>query len=152
MAESNDIGKGVYAERMHRDDLERAYRNTTYLVDHPEGKFGIRLGEPCPRLDAELAAHGATKWAFVSAWNPRSQPQSAVVNAERHADLLAHVAQLGCPVFAGRGQPDSSNWVAEDSLLILDIAEAAALALGAQFGQHAIVVGEAGGCADLRWC
>lgn len=133
-------------------DIERAYRNTTYLVDHPEGAFGIRLGEPCPRLDAVLAAHGVKCWAYVTAWNPRSQPLPAAVNAARHADLLARVAQLGYRVFPGRGQPDSGDWIPEESLLILGITEAAALALGAQFGQHAIVVGESGGSAGLRWC
>ncbi|MDP2238661.1 MAG: hypothetical protein Q8K18_00690 [Burkholderiales bacterium] len=54
--------------------IERAYRNTTYLVDHPEGTFGILPGEPCLRLDALLAAHGVSCWAYVTAWNPRSEP------------------------------------------------------------------------------
>jgi len=50
------------------------------------------------------------------------------------------------------GALSAYDWVAEESLLIIGIDETAALALGAQFGQHAIVVGEAGGCAGLRWC
>ncbi len=132
--------------------IERAYRNTTYLVDHPEGTFGILLGEPCLRLDALLAAHGVSCWAYVTAWNPRSEPMPAELNAARHADLLACVSQSGYSVLPGHGQPDCGDWVAEESLLILGMAEAAALALGAQFGQRAIVVGRMGGDAELRWC
>jgi len=131
--------------------IENAYRNTTYLVDHPDGAFGIRLGEPCPRLEALLAAYGSTCWAYVTAWNPRSQSVPAAVNAARHAELLAHAMRSGYPVFPGRGVPDSGDWVPEESLLILGMTEAAALALGAQFGQQAVVVGKAGGCAELRW-
>lgn len=133
-------------------EIERAYRNTRYRVDDPAGAFDIRLGERCPRLDVLLAAHGVTCWAYVTAWNPRSQPAPAAANAARHTDLRARVAQLGYSVLPGRGQPDSGDWVAEESLLILGIDEAAALALGAQFGQRAIVVGKAGGDAMLRWC
>ena len=132
--------------------IEHAYRNTTYVVDHPDGAFGIRLGDPCPRLDALLAAHGVKGWAYVTAWNPRSEPVPAAVNTARQAELLARVTRAGYPVFSGRGQPVSGDWAPEESLLIIGIDEAAALALGVQFGQHAIVVGEAGGCAALRWC
>ncbi len=136
---------------MSRAEIERAYRNTIYLVDDPQGAFGLRLGEPSPRLDALLAAHGVTCWAYVTAWNPRSRPLPAAVNAVRHADLYARVAQSGYAVLPGRGQPDSGDWAAEESLLILGMDEAAALALGAQFGQQAIVIGTADGTAELRW-
>ncbi|MCW5606113.1 MAG: DUF3293 domain-containing protein [Burkholderiales bacterium] len=133
-------------------EFERAYRNTTYLVDHPDGGFGIRLGEPCARLDALLAMHGVETWAYVTAWNPRSQRLPDADNVAQHAELLACVAKSGYPVFTGRGQPESGGWVPEESLLILGITEDAALRLGRAFDQHAIVVGKAGGRAGLRWC
>ncbi len=133
-------------------EYEQAYRNTTYWVDHPEGSFGIRLGEPCPRLDELLAKYGVDDWAYVTAWNPRSQPLHAALNAVRNAELRARIAELGYPVVAGRGQPDSGDSVAEESLLVFGIDQAAALALGAQFEQRAVVAGVRGGVAGLHWC
>ena len=132
-------------------DIERAYRNTTYCVDHSAGNFGIRIGEPCAPLDALLREHGVSTWAFVTACNPRSQPLSSDENSARHAQLLAHARALGLKVFAGRGKADRGDWV-EESLLILGLDEAAAVVLGAAFEQHAVVVGRAGGIAELRWC
>jgi hypothetical protein len=137
---------------MDKHALEVAYRLTTFYVDDPSGNFGIKLDEPCPQLDALLATHAATQWAYVTAWNPRSQLLSAENNAARHEELLVQVVRLGYPVITGRGQPADADWVAEESLLILGIEENAAVLLGARFGQHAIVVGRAGECAELRWC
>jgi hypothetical protein len=138
--------------RMPRAALEQAYRNTTYWVDDPEGSFGIRLDEACARLDVLLAAHGVDCWAYVTAWNPRSQLLQAALNAARHAKLRARIAALGFAVLTGRSQPDSADWAAEESLLVLGMDEAAALALGKQFGQHAVVAGVRGGVAGLCWC
>lgn len=136
----------------HRRALETSYRSTTYFVDHPGGAFGIRLGEPCARLDALLAAHGTSCWAYVTACNPHSQRLPDADNAVRHADLLARVQAAGHVFYLGRGTPDGGNWKPEQSLLILGLDEAAALRLGAHFGQNAVVVGRAGGCAELGWC
>lgn len=154
MAEDNAGGQaaGDGAGRASRQALARIYRDTTYFVDHPDGGFGIRLGETCARLEALLAAHGAHCWAYVTAWNPRSQPLPDAVNAARHAELLACVRAVGHVYFPGRGKPDSGGWIAEESLLILGMDEDAARRLGARFGQNAVVVGSAGGRAELRWC
>lgn len=132
--------------------LERAYRNTTYRVDHPEGAIGLRIGEPSARLDALLAAHRATRWAFITAWNPFSEKISNENNQLRNKALLDAVTVAGHVVFAGSGVPDHGDWPPEDSLLVLGISLDTALALGRRHGQHAIVAGEAGGCAVLHWC
>lgn len=137
---------------MDKHALEVAYRQTTFFVDHPSGNFGIKLDKPCPQLDVLLAAHVATHWAYVTAWNPRSQPLSAEANAARHEELLAQLEPLGYTVFSGRGQPVNEDWIAEESLLIIGIDENAALRLGAWFEQNAILVGRVGEFAQLRWC
>lgn len=110
------------------------------------------MGEPCARLDALLAAHGEHCWAYVTACNPRSQSLPDADNAARHADLLAQVQAAGHVFYPGRGMPDSGDWKPEESLLILGLDQDAALRLGARFGQNAVVVGSAGGRAELRWC
>jgi hypothetical protein len=136
---------------MRVSDLEAAYRNTTYCVDHPAGNFGIRIGEPCAPLDTLLREHGVSTWVYVTACNPRSRLLSSEENAARHAQLLARTRALGLKVFAGRGKADRGDWV-EESLLILGLDKAAAVALGAAFRQNAVVVGNLGGVAELRWC
>lgn len=136
---------------MPERELETAFRNTTYGVDHPDGAIAIRIGEPCPRLDALLREYGKTHWAYVTAWNPRSQKLNDAENAARHAQLLERVRKLGCVYFSGSGSADKENW-SERSLLILGINQADALRLGNAFDQHAVVVGVVGGCAELLWC
>jgi len=131
--------------------LEAAYRNTCYIVDHPDGVFGIRIGLACVRLDALLTKAGVATWAYVSACNPRSQPVAATDNAARHARLLTRVRALGLTACSGRGRADDGDWV-EESLLILGLDEPAAVALGAAFGQNAVVVGRLGESARLVWC
>lgn len=136
---------------MDESALARAYRDTAYCVDHPAGNFTLRIGEPCAALKALLREHGVTTWAFVTACNPRSQPLPPAENAARHAQLLVRVRAAGWSAFAGRGMADSGGWT-EESLLILGIDETAAVALGRAFEQYAVLVGEADGVADLRWC
>lgn len=131
--------------------LACAYLNTAYCVDHRAGNFSLRIGEPCAALDALLREHGVSTWAFVTACNPRSQPLPPAENTARHVQLLARVRASGFIAFAGRGQADSGDW-SEESLLILGIGNTAAVNLGLAFGQNAVVIGEAGGVARLRWC
>lgn len=131
--------------------LERAYWRTTYLVDHPSGPIALRVGENNLRLDALLHAADYETWAFVSACNPRSRPLAQVENTQRHAALLARVRRLALPFFPGRGVADDGGWF-EESLLILGVAPADAVALGNAFGQNAVVLGRVGGVAELRWC
>lgn len=137
---------------MSKHELEVAYRNTAYCVDHSAGNFSIRLGKACARLDELLLGHGVTSWAFVTAWNPCSRHLPDEVNVTRHADLLAYVRKLKYPVFPGRGKPDSGEWIPEESLLILGIEEDTALRPGVMFDQNAVVIGRVGRPAEIRWC
>ena len=115
---------------MDETALTRAYRDSTYWVDHPAGRFPMRIGEPCAPLQALLHAHGAITWAFVTACNPRSQLLPPAENAARHARLLSRLRQSAWPTFPGHSVSDQGEWL-EHSLLILGIDDAAALALGA---------------------
>lgn len=132
--------------------LEKAYRATAYVVDLPDGPVSIRIGQRCPRVDAWLSAHALNEWVFITAWNPQSEILDNKINELRNAALGDALRQRACVVFSGRGQPDQGGWTAEESLLALGISEADAVALGAQFGQHAVVTGRRGECAVLRWC
>lgn len=138
--------------RRHTPQTEEAYRNTRYRVDHADGGFAIRVGESSDRLDSLLAAHGVDCWAYVTAWNPGSKKISNKTNRLRNATLQGQIARIGYVIYPGRGEPDAGDWVAEESFLILGMEAALAQQLGAQFGQHAVLVGRVGGCAELKWC
>jgi hypothetical protein len=135
-----------------RAALKRAYRNTRYVVDAPGGAIVIRIGERCPALEAWLAAEGVACWAFVTAWNPQSKILTNKNNDLRNSALCAELCAAGYRWFAGRGVADAGDWPPEESVLVAGLDAQAAVALGARHGQHAVVTGNAGECAVLRWC
>lgn len=135
-----------------RAALERAYRNTRYVVDAPGGAVVIRIGERCPALDAWLAAEGVGCWAFVTASNPRSEKLDNKNNDLRNSALRKALRDAGYRLLPGRGEADAGDWPPEESVLVAGLDAQAAVALGARHGQHAVVTGNAGECAVLRWC
>lgn len=133
-------------------ELERAFLNTRYIVDAPGGAIAIRIGECCPSLDALLAEHGVTCWTFVTANNPKAEKLNNKINMLRNISLCAEVLDRGCALLTGRGQADAGDWPEEESVLVFGMNAADAVALGARYGQHAVVTGNIGECAVLRWC
>jgi N-acetylglucosamine-6-phosphate deacetylase len=130
--------------------LREAYRRTRYVVDRPGGgTVDIRIGGRLPEIDA-LA--GGRSWAFVTAENPRSQPQSESSNAAARDRLTSRIAERGLPRLTGRGVGDDPAWKPEQSLLVWGIDRDSAADLGAEFGQFAVVFGEGGGPAELLPC
>jgi hypothetical protein len=128
--------------------LRKAYLQTAYLVRAPQGVHALRIGAHHPAFDAELAAAGARCWAVVTAWNPGSLPRPAGENAAAQAALAQAIADLGLDVWAAEGKADGGGW-REESLCVLDMEAAGAVALGREFGQLAVVVGQLSGAAQL---
>jgi hypothetical protein len=54
------------------DELMRAYQQTSFFSDTPQGYLRLRIGERNPELDAVLAAESTQSWAYVTAYNPGS--------------------------------------------------------------------------------
>lgn len=133
-------------------ELERAYRNTRYIVDAPGGAIVLRIGECSSALDALLTAQGASCWAFVTASNPQSEKLCNKNNNLRNKALIAELRHAGYTLFTGRGQADGGDWPAEDSVLVLGLSAADAVLAGARYGQYAVMTGNVGECALLRWC
>lgn len=134
------------------DPLRAAYLATAYRVTaSPRGGFDIRCGGVSEKLEALLADSGCATWAFISACNPGSVPLDGAANRTRHDALHVEVRLRGLTLYPGIGIGDAGDWPPEESLLILGIDEAAAVALGRRFGQRAIVVGTRGTAARLAW-
>lgn len=129
--------------------LKAVYEATEYRVGD---RFTIRCGLPTPLLDALLLEHGHDAWAYITACNPGSIALDDAANAARMAALTRRLDRLGHPCLPGQGVGAGSDWPPEPSLLVLGIDLAAALALGREFGQVAIVVGRRGEPARLAFC
>lgn len=128
--------------------LRKAYLQTAYVVRAPQGVHALRIGARHPAFDAELQAVGARCWAVVTAWNPGSLPRPAEENARAQGELLRVVAELGLTGWAAEGKADGGGW-REESICVLDMEPAGAVALGRQFKQLAVVVGQLSEPAQL---
>ena len=130
-------------------ELWHAYERTRFCVQDGTKRICFKAGSHKPDLDALLARHDATRWAFITAWNPGSRPLSKTENARRHADLRAAVREAGLEALDGEGVGEDASWPPEQSLLILDISRGKAISLGRRFGQLAVVVGRRGQASTL---
>ena len=73
--------------------------------------------------------------------SPRSEKLSDDENAERQNELKARLQRERLIIFAGKRVGDDNKWPPEPSFLVLEIPRMAAIALGRDFGQNAIIVG-----------
>jgi hypothetical protein len=126
------------------EGLISAYLRTRYEVWAP--RFTIRIGEWHPALDAWL---GGQCWAFITAWNPGSQPLPAEENRRRQSELEDALSKGGWRYFPGAGVPEKDDWQPEESLLVTGISLEDALEVGRRFSQHAILWGMPGQLAQI---
>jgi hypothetical protein len=118
--------------------LLEAYVQTDYRVFGAPG-FTLRVGTRSGDLARICAGHGIATAAFITAFNPFSMELSQEENARRQDELRDVVFTLGLRFMEGIGQHPSNGWPGEESLLILGGPLKKMRALGAQFGQNAIV-------------
>ncbi len=133
------------------NDLEAAYRATTYRVFLPGGPVDLRLDQANERLRAWLAAEGCSCFAIVTACNPGSRPLSAEANAERQAQLECELLDGNYEPYAGENVADDGAWPIEESCFVPELEAADACALAADFGQNAVVCGGDDGVPRLIW-
>jgi len=120
-------------------------------VQWGERQFTMRVDERSDALADCQRTQGVQCSAFVSAWNPRSEQQSAVVNAAAHARLLAMLKDEGYRWLPACGQDPAGQWPAEQSLLVLGIATDAAIRIGRVFDQNAILLIGEEAVPRLEW-
>ena len=125
----------------------RAYEKTRFCVDDGPRRICFMAGSQNRKLEALLARHNARSWAFITAWNPRSDERSREQNDAQQAELRQAVSAY--EVLPGEGVGQDPSWTPEESLLILNISRRKAQTLGRRFGQLAIVVGRRGEKSEL---
>ncbi|GAB1510992.1 DUF3293 domain-containing protein [Actinophytocola sp. KF-1] len=134
------------------DDLAEAYRTTTFRTVTPRGPVDARIGRPSPDLDALLHSENAHCWAFLTAWSPGGRVLPVAENQRRDHALRQRLRATGVPVLPGIGIGTDPDWPPEDSVLAVGLDRYTASAIGAEFGQDAIVVGDRGAAPELLWC
>lgn len=127
--------------------LDRAYRRARYVVND----FSLEIDVPQPDFDAWLTRRGCSTYAILTAWNPRSTPLPAAVNAARQATLESLLRRRGLSFVPAAGTDPEGEWPAEHGVCLLDPPPDAARELGVIYEQHAIVVGDVGGSPTLLW-
>jgi len=132
-------------------ELAAAYIATEYRVFAPDGTFTIRIGEKSPELASLQAAFNVTSSAFITAYNPLSQPTEDAVNRQNQERLIEENS-FEWKYLLGEGVDPNGEWPSEPSILILGIDELAAIAIGHRFGQNAILFMDAQGEISLRAC
>lgn len=132
-------------------ELLAAYLRTKYkVVQSPY--FSFRPGSPPPEVAADwLQRRGIERWAFMTAWNPRSVRLPAHENQRRNRLLARELAAGNWAFLPGAGSGPDETWLPEESYWVLTIPMAAAVSLGRQFGQNAIVGWEKDGLVELWW-
>ena len=133
-------------------DLRTAYERTTYWFEARPFPVAVRIGCQSRALDRMLLGRGASRWAFITAWNPGSELQPHWYNVARQEELLGVLRRQGWQWLSAVAQGDSATWPAEPGALILDISASEACWLGRRFRQNAVVVGRRRRAAALLWC
>ncbi len=124
--------------------LFEAFRNTRFHAVIPSGDICIRVGEPCPELDAFLETGGHESWVNVTAHNPHGQTAADGENERAQNELARELGSKGLAFYPGEGRADIGDWPPEPSFLVVGVSESEALELGCRYGQAVVVAGERG--------
>ncbi|MCC6163791.1 MAG: DUF3293 domain-containing protein [Acidobacteria bacterium] len=130
-------------------DLIAAYRRTDYRVDDGGYAFVLRVDTPSAALVACHGAFGVTCSAFITAWNPRSEPTPRARNEAAMAALERTLSAGGWRWLRGAGVDPSGAWPPEPSLLVLGLDASTAVAIAQRCAQHAIVCAAVDGVPTL---
>jgi hypothetical protein len=128
----------------------RAYERTRFCVDEGKRRVCFMAGSTNRGLQALLDRHTATRWAFITAWNPGAVSKPIEENDRHQTQLRRAVTRY--TVLPGEGLGPDESWEPEESLMVLGISESDAVRLGREFGQLAIVVGKRGEASRLVSC
>ena len=138
--------------REHKFDLWHAYEQTQFYVRECTSELCIRIGSHHGQLDKLLHKQRCDNWSYITASNPASELLSDAQNTGRNQELEALLRSQDLVFYRGEGVGSDASWPAEASFLILGISREAAMQLGRQFGQNAIVCGKRGEASELVDC
>ena len=129
------------------EELIKAYLETDFKVNDPI--ITIKCDKLNPELDHLLIINNSVEWAYITAWNPYSEPTDFAQNVERNNMLKKDLIKYR--IFEGEGVGADPKWEPEKSFLVLGINREDAINIGRSYRQNAIVVGSLHSVAELVW-
>jgi hypothetical protein len=111
------------------DEQARAYLATEYHVVAPSGRIVLHALGRSAALQRLQMLHDVTCSAFLTAFNPFSEPADHARNLVNQDHLVADVRERW-QFLPGVGVDPTGVWPAEPSILVLGIDRDEALALG----------------------
>jgi len=133
--------------------LIKAYRQASYVVFGDDSEIVLKVGKVSPELVSIMKNNHVNCAAFLTAYNPHSQPLELIVNEQSQAKLIGELQTLNINYLLGEGRDDSGKWLAESSVLALGINLQNAEILANQFKQNAFVwINNLDGLVNLRLC
>jgi hypothetical protein len=115
-----------------------AYKATLFnvLTSPP---FTLKVNTTSESLKHLFQQHQASSAAFITAFNPYSEPLKEDENIQRNRALLTDLEVFHTPIFEGIGCDPDGVWPGEPSYLVLNIAKNDAIAVANKYQQNAIV-------------
>jgi hypothetical protein len=135
-----------------RNELDRFYRSTDYVVRSDDGEIILSIDTNSREIDDLMAAAGVRSWAFLTAWNPGSQPLPRDENDRRQERLMADLKDSRFKFLRGTTVDPMDKWEPVESFFVLGIERDDAAALATKYGQNAIVFGRISEPSELVWC
>ncbi len=135
--------------------LVETYLETSYwteLIRMDEQGANLKIGHALPEsLELQVEEYQIKRFAFLTAWNPGSQPLDQWHNRWRNLNLELELHAHCRLLRRGLGVGTDSNWTPEESFLAVDIPLEKAVEIGREFGQNAIIAWQKGGVPELWW-
>lgn len=116
-------------------ELAAAYAAAEYGVALDGDVFPLRVGALASDLEAYWPA---SRYVFITAWNPASEPHPDEANDSANALLAARLDSLGTSRQPAWAQDVDGDWK-EPGWLVADLGQAQGDALAREFGQAAVL-------------
>jgi len=127
-------------------ELAAAYVRAEYAVVLDGDALRLRVGRRADDLEAYWPAQ---RYGFITAWNPRSVPQSDAANETANAALVARLDAIGAMRLPAHAFDQSGQW-REAGWLTGNVDSSLLDLLGREFGQAGVLAWAAGEPVRLR--
>ena len=127
-------------------ELALSYAAAEYAVALDGDALPLRVGRPARDLEAYWPA---SRYLFVSAWNPASEPHSDSANQAADERLVARLDAVGVQRHAAWAQDEAGQW-REPGWLLADLDDGLANNLARDFGQAGVLAWRRGEPVRLR--
>ena len=132
-------------------NLIKAYREAVYVVHLGDREIALQVNKASSQLAELMKEWEVTTAAFLTAFNPYSQPLDTQENEARQKKMWADALPMCPKIFPGIGRDKDDQWPHELSMLTLGIHLDDAKTLADQYEQNAFLwVSNEHGFVSLR--